>query len=395
VVDALLGTGLKGRAAGRMAELIHEINTGFPRAKVVALDIPSGLGSDTGEIDGETVKADYTVTFTAPKAGQVLPPGCDRVGELRVCPIGSPPELYEADDSIYLALVGAAQLQGMFAARPPGAHKGDFGHVMVVGGSRGKAGAAAMAGLAALRSGAGLVTVASAESAVPIIASHVAELMTEPLPETEAGSISLRAFDYERLPPLVKDKSVLAIGPGLGTHPETVAVVRKLVEEAVQPVVLDADGLNAVAGTRLGGRKLILTPHPGEMGRLVGKSSAEVQADRAGMARGFAMKHGVTVVLKGQRTLIAFPDGRVWINPTGTPAMASGGAGDILTGLIAGLLAQFPERQDDAIAAAVYLHGLAGELAAEELGEKAVIATDLLQFLPEAMDECAGVPDEV
>lgn len=395
VLDALLGTGLKGPATGRMLELIREINGGFPDAKIVAVDISSGLDSDTGAIPGEAVRADCTVTFTAPKVGQVLPPGCERVGELRVCSIGSPPDLYENDDSIYLSLVEATQLRPLFQPRKPGAHKGDFGHVLVIGGSRGKTGAAAMAGVAALRSGAGLVTVASAESAVPVVASHAPELMTEPLPETEMGSISLRAFDYERLADLLRNKAVVALGPGLGTHPDTVAVVRRLVEESAQLMVIDADGLNALAGTEFKGRAPILTPHPGEMARLAGTSTSEVQADRVGVARTFAMERGVTLVLKGRRTVLAFPDGRVWVNPTGTPAMATGGAGDILTGMIAGLLSQFPDEPETAIAAAVYLHGRCGELGAAAVGEKVLLATDLLQFLPEAMDECAGVPDEL
>lgn len=394
VVDALLGTGIKGPASGRMLELIREINAGFPRAKVVAVDIPSGLMSDTASTEGESARADYTVTFTAPKVGQVLPPGCNRVGNLRVCPIGSPPELYENDDSIFLSLVEAGRLGRLFRPRAPGSHKGDFGHVLVIGGSRTKTGAAAMAGLAALRSGAGLVTVASAESAVAVIASHSPELMTEPLPETEAGSVSLRSFDYERLGPIVEKKDVVALGPGLGTHHETVAVVRRLAAEISQPLVIDADGLNALAGTEFRGRNLVLTPHPGEMARLTTKSVGEVQADRVGAARNFAMERRVTLVLKGQRTLLALPDGRVWINPTGTPAMATGGSGDILTGMIAGLLAQFPEEPELAIAAAVFLHGRAGELGAAEMGEKALVATDLLQFLPEAMDECAGLSNE-
>jgi NAD(P)H-hydrate epimerase len=393
VVDALLGTGLKGAAAGRMLELIREINTGFPHATIVALDLPSGLDSDRGTVPGEAVKARHTITFTAPKAAQVLPPACDYVGELRVCPIGSPPELYENDTSIFLSLVEPPLFQDLLGPRASGAHKGDFGHVLVIGGSRGKTGAAAMAGLAALRAGAGLVTVASAESAVPVIASHAPELMTEPLPETETGAISLRAFDYERLAGLVRGKEVVALGPGLGTHPETVAVVQRLVEEVEVPLVIDADGLNALAGVEFGGRGLVLTPHPGEMARLTGSSPAEVQNDRVGAARAFAMSRKATLVLKGQRTLLAFADGDVWINPTGTPAMATGGSGDILTGLIAGLLAQFPSCPNAAVAAAVFLHGRCGELGAAALGEKALIATDMLEFLPEAMDECAGVSD--
>ncbi len=390
VIDALLGTGLAGPATGRMAELIREINTGFPLAKIVALDIPSGLGSDSGRATGESVRADFTVTFTAPKIGQVMPPGCDSVGELRVCPIGSPAELYEKDPNVFLSLVEAAVFRRLLAPRSPGAHKGDFGHVLVIGGALGKTGAAAMAGMAALRAGAGLVTVASAESVIPTIAAHAPEIMTEPLPETEAGSIALRAFDYGRLAAVLSGKTVVALGPGVGTHPDTAEVVRRLAAELTVPLVVDADGLNALVGTNVRGGALVLTPHPGEMGRLTGKSVSEVQSDRIGTARGYATSHGVTVVLKGQRTLIAFPDGRVWINPTGTPAMAGGGSGDILTGLIAGLLAQSPGSPDEAVAAGVYLHGLAGELGAAEVGEKSLVASDLLQFLPDAIDHCAG-----
>lgn len=389
VVDALLGTGLKGPATGRMLEWIREINTGFPQAKVVALDIPSGLGSDSGALLGEAVRADYTVTFTAPKVGQVMPPGCERVGQLVVRPIGSPPQLYEQDDSIFLSLVEPAEFRDLFVPRPVGAHKGDFGHVLIVGGSRGKTGAAAMAGLAALRAGAGLVTVASAGSALPVIASHAPELMTEPLPETESGAISSRAA--ETLAGLFPGKDVVALGPGLGTHPETVALVRRLAASVNLPLVIDADGLNALAGcsVRFASPAPVLTPHPGEMGRLTGRTAAEIQADRLAAARGFALDRKVTVVLKGYRTLTAFPDGSVWINPTGSPAMATGGSGDILTGLIAGLMAQFPGRREQAVAAAVWLHGRCGELGAAAYGEKALIATDLLEFLPEAMDECA------
>ncbi|MGE5486800.1 MAG: NAD(P)H-hydrate dehydratase [bacterium] len=390
VVDALLGTGLKGPATGRMLEWIREINTGFPLAKVLALDIPSGLDSDSAASAGETVRADFTVTFTAPKVGQILAPNCERVGRLRVAPIGSPPELYEADDSIFLSTVEPAMIAPLLAKRAPGAHKGDFGHVLVIGGSRGKTGAAAMAGIAALRAGAGLVTVAAPESAIPVIASHAPELMTEPMPETDDGSLSLRVFDYGRLEKVTRGKDVIAIGPGLGTHADTVQVVRSLAAEAAQAMVIDADGLNALAGTDFSGagKLRVLTPHPGEMSRLAGRGTAEIQQDRVAAARELASERGVTVVLKGQRTLIAFPDGRVWVNLTGTPAMATGGTGDILTGMMAGLLAQHGQRAGEAIAAAVHLHGLAGELGAAELGEQTLIATDLLKYLPAAMRAC-------
>lgn len=396
VLDALLGTGLSGPPSGRMLEWIREINTGFPEARIVAVDIPSGLAGDSGVIPGECVRAHHTVTFTAPKIGQVMPPACDCTGELVVAAIGTPPEWYEPDPALWLSLAEPAQFGPLFGRRPRGAHKGDFGHVLVIGGSRGKPGAAAMAGVAALRAGAGLVTVATPESAAPAVASHAAELMTEPLPETDTGAISLRSFEYGRLDAIAARKSVIALGPGLGTHHETVQFVRDLLRRASVPVVIDADGLNALAGADPwpAGEHCILTPHPGEMSRLSGSSTARVQADRIGAAREFAAGRRVTVVLKGQRTVIAFPGGRTWINPSGTPALGTGGTGDILTGLIAGLIAQFPDQRDTAVAAAVWLHGRAGEIGAEKLGEKCLIATDLLRFLPRAMEECANLPDQ-
>jgi hydroxyethylthiazole kinase-like uncharacterized protein yjeF len=381
VLDALLGTGLRGPATGPMLGWIREVNSGFPRAKIVAVDIPSGLESDATGPAGETVRADYTVTFTAPKVGQILGPDSGRVGVLRVAPIGSPPSLFEQDDSIFLSLVEPSIFRALLAPRAPAAHKGDFGHVLVVGGSRGKTGAAAMSGLASLRAGAGLVTVASVEPAIPVIASHSPELMTEPLPDS---------FRCEEVAAVARGKDVLAVGPGLGAAPAIVETLRPVVAELPQPMVVDADGLNALAGAEFssGGRVRILTPHPGEMGRLAGVATVEVQADRVGVARRFATAHQVILVLKGYRTLIAFPDGRVWINPTGTPAMGTGGTGDILTGTIAGLVAQFPDKLNAAVAAACYIHGLAGELGAAELGEKSLIATDLLRFYPAAMNAC-------
>jgi NAD(P)H-hydrate epimerase len=395
VIDALLGTGLSGPAKGAMLDAVRRVNSEFPGAKIVAVDIPSGLASDTGQLLGESIRADHTVTFTAPKVGQVLPPNCERVGELCVRPIGSPPDLFERDDSIFLSMVEPAQFLHLLAPRPRASHKGSFGHVLIVAGSHGKTGAAAMSGMAALRAGAGLVTVASAERALPVIASHAPELMTEPLPETASGAISALAFDSGALPKIAKNKTVVAIGPGLTTNPQTISVVRRALHELPQPMVVDADGLNALASAEwTGDRRLrILTPHPGEMARLVKKTTAEVEENRVGIARGLARDRGVHVVLKGYRTLLAFPDGRVWINPTGTPAMATAGTGDILTGLIAGFLAQFPSDAGQAIAAAVYLHGLAGEIGARDLGEKCLIATDLLRYLPAAMEQCAHIPN--
>ncbi len=390
IVDALLGTGIHGPATGKSAELIRAINNGFPLADVVAVDLPSGLDSDSGDIAGDAVHADHTVTFTAPKICQVLSPACELGGKLHVAAIGSPPELYEADASIWFALSEPGLFAHLFRPRACDSNKGMYGHVLVIAGGRGKTGAAAMAGLGALRAGAGLVTVASAASAITAIASYTPEIMTEPLAETEAGAISTRSLDEGALHRILEGKNVVALGPGMGRDPETVEFVRRVVAELPAPMVVDADGLNALAGqdVRAQGPR-IFTPHPGEMSRLTGQTVAAVQQDRIASARSFATTHRVHLVLKGNRSVIAAPDGRVWINPTGSPAMATGGTGDVLTGLIAGLVAQFPEQLDAALLAAVWLHGRAGELGAAKLGEKSLIATDLFQFLPEAMREVA------
>lgn len=383
VVDALLGTGLSGPAKGRSAELIHEINTGFPDARIVAVDIPSGLESDTGKSSGESVQAHYTVTFTAPKMCQVLSPASDACGELRIAQIGSPPELYEQDRSMYLSLSEPRLFQHLFRPRASESNKGLYGHVLVVAGARGKTGAAAMAAAAALRAGAGLVTVASAGSAIATIAAYAPEIMTEPLPETDVGSIAGLTDALQR-------KNVAALGPGMGSHPETVRLIRRMVDEIQVPMVVDADGLNAIGHTDFHAKgPRIFTPHPGEMSRLTGKTTDEVQGARICTAREYAQQHAVTVVLKGNRSVIAFPDGRAYINPTGSPALATGGTGDVLTGIIAGLLAQFPTDLDNAVLAGVYLHGRAGELGAAAIGEKPLIATDLFRYLSEAIMTCS------
>ncbi|MGB9456829.1 MAG: NAD(P)H-hydrate dehydratase [Bryobacteraceae bacterium] len=385
IVDALLGTGINGPATGVIEQAIAKINGSLRPAKVVAVDIPSGMSADSGESPGKIACADYCVTFTAPKLGQVLPPNCDATGELIVRPIGTPPELLL---DVKIDLLEPSMFWRVMMPRPAGGHKGTFGHALVVAGSRGKTGAAALCGLGALRAGAGLVTVASAESAVPQIAAHAPELMTEPLSETPHGSIGLNAA----LAAAAEGKTVIAMGPGLGRQPEIPILVANLMEAAEQPLVLDADALVDIAKAPPTPRVRVLTPHPGEMARLTGKTTAEVQADRIGVARAFAEAHRLTLVLKGQRTVIAFPDGRVWINPTGTPAMGTGGTGDVLTGMIAGFLAQFPQHPDEAVAAAVYLHGLAGQIGARALGERSLIASDLLHYLPAAMEECAALP---
>jgi len=345
VVDALLGTGFREPVEGRYAELIATINQQFPRAKVVAVDIPSAM----------QVSADFTVTFAAPKAEMLLDPRAGNAGKLIVADIGIPAEYLQSD----LELSEPRDFEPLFQPRKRDANKGDYGHVLVVGGAAGKTGSVAMSGLAALRIGAGLVTVACADP------SRLApELMSQPLD----------AVNLDRM-------TVLAIGPGLGLNRE---LVSKLTSEAKVPTVIDADGLNSIAGTDFRGRgvETVLTPHPGEMARLLG---AKVE-DRVATTRQFAKDRNVCLVLKGFRTLIGYPDGKVWINPTGSPAMAKGGTGDILTGLIAGLVAQTRDT-GLAVRAAVWLHGRAGELAAEELTEYCVLATDLLTYLPRAIRE--------
>ena len=394
IVDALLGTGIHGAATGKSLELITVINEWFPLAEVVSVDIPSGLDSDSPNPPGPAVHANHTVTFTAPKPCQVLSPACELVGKLHVAQIGSPSDLYEKDPAIFLALSEAAVFAHLFRPRVRDSNKGLYGHVLVIAGGRGKTGAAAMSGIGALRAGAGLATVASAESAIAQIASHAPELMTEPLAETADGSISMRVMD--QLSGLVDKKNVVALGPGMGRNPETAQLIRRLVNELPRPMVVDADGLNALDAKSLRApAPRILTPHPGEMARLTNSTVADVQADRIGCARAFAQEHGVYLVLKGNCTVIAAPDGRAWINPTGSPAMATGGTGDVLTGMIAGLVAQFADQLEVALLAAVYLHGRSGELGAARLGEKSLIATDLFEFLPEAMREVADLSHSV
>ncbi len=364
VIDALLGTGLTGPARGRALDLIREMNDGFPAAALVSVDVPSGLCES-----GESVRSSHTVTFTAPKTDLVLPPTCDRAGELHVAPIGMPAGLLDENPDFWLELIEPAHFHRLLEPRPPGSHKGDFGHVLVIGGAEGKGGAAAMAGWAALKSGAGLVTVATAEAERRTVTALAPELMTQSW-DADPG-----------------EKDVLAAGPGLGTEPHRVAAMQRLFAQSALPLVVDADGLNALAGTAFQGPGpwRVLTPHPGEMARLAGCRTSDIQANRIGVAQRFAVERHVALVLKGQRTIVALRDGRVFVNPTGTPAMATAGSGDVLTGLIAGLMAQWPEHRDLALLAAVWLHGRAGELAAAALSELSLTATDLLRFLPAAI----------
>ena len=390
IVDALLGTGLDGPARGLPAHIIRDVRLHHGQASIVAVDLPSGLASDQAGGEGEVLDADITVTFTAPKPCQALQPNAARCGKLRIGAIGTTAAIVEAIPGDRLHAMEAADVKMFAAPRSVDSHKGVYGHVAVIAGSRSKPGAAILAGTAALRSGAGLATVITAKGAAPAIVGKTPELMTIPADELPDGSLGPASFDFDWL----ARAAVVALGPGLGALPENQALVRRLVAEIEQPLIVDADGLTALAGITAPAardgwprrtRTLILTPHPGEMARLTGLSTAEVQADRLGVARKLAVEKNAIVVLKGAGTLIAAPDGSVVINSTGTPAMATAGSGDVLTGVLAGLLAQFPEADPRrVVAAGVWLHGKAGEIAAERWGDRAMLAGDMLETLPGA-----------
>jgi NAD(P)H-hydrate epimerase len=384
-VDAILGTGFKPPVSGLYADAIEKMNAGG--VPVVAVDIPSGADADAispqdATQQGIIARADSIVTFTAPRPAHVF--GQFTSGASIVAKIGSPEEAVVS--SLHLNVITSRDIAPLVAARPADSNKGSYGHVLVIGGSLGKAGAAAMAGMAALRAGAGLSTVATPRSVLATVSGFHPELMTEPLPETEAGTIASSAI--EKINALAKGKSVLAIGPGISREPETSALVRKLIADHEIAVVLDADGLNAFEGRidelRGKGRSFVITPHPGEMARLAGCSIADVQKDRLATARQFAREHDLIVVLKGNRTLVVRPDGETWVNTTGNPGMSTGGTGDILTGMVAAMIAQNPKSVFLAVCAAVHLHGLAGDVMRDSVGEHSMVATDLLLGLSEA-----------
>jgi NAD(P)H-hydrate epimerase len=382
ILDALLGTGFRPPVEGLMAQAIEAVNA--VDAAVLAVDIPSGAAADEKlPPSGLVCRADAIVTFTAPQPAHLFAPLSG--GPIYLAQIGTPASLIGSE--LRTEVTTAAEVVPLLAPRAPESNKGSFGHVLVLGGSLGKAGAVSMAGMAALRTGAGLVSLGVPFGILNTVAAFAPEYMTIPLAETEAGGIAEEALEPEAMETLLARKTVVALGPGLGTDEETQSFARAFVRDCGIPLVVDADGLNAFAGQAnlLDGRErtLVLTPHPGEMARLTGLSVAGVQADRTGIARHFAMKHHCIVVLKGHRSVTALPSGELWINMTGNPGMATGGTGDLLTGLIAGLLAQFPERAAEVVPAAVWLHGAAGDRARGHLGEQPMIATDLLRFLPE------------
>lgn len=384
LVDALLGTGLSSTVTGRYAEIIESMNEA--NRPIVAVDLPSGLHADTGTVLGHAVRAALTVTFGLPKRGLYQNQGIDLSGDIDLVDIGIPPSYVDALES-HVTLITPQWVQGCLPRRERSGHKGTYGHAGIIAGSLGKTGAAAMAAQAALRVGTGLVTVATPSSLNDILEAKLLEVMTLPMPETKARTFSRAALD--RLLAFMATRDAVAIGPGLSTHPETVELVRALTTRLDRPAVLDADALNALTGRAaiLASCKTppIITPHPGEMARLEADATPQtINRDRIGTATRFARERGSFVVLKGARTVIARPDGAVAICPTGNPGMATAGTGDVLTGMVAGFLAQgLPSWE--AACTATYLHGAAGDLAAAAKGEIGMIAGDLLEQIPTAL----------
>ncbi|MDH5626126.1 MAG: NAD(P)H-hydrate dehydratase, partial [Nitrospira sp.] len=384
IIDALLGTGLSTDVTGVYSDAIRLMNrAGRP---VIALDMPSGIHADNGARLGQAVSATATVTFGLPKLGLYVGAGIDHAGTIHVVDIGIPTAYVEAVDSRTVLVTEEAVAKAL-PRRPASSHKGTFGHAGILAGSVGKTGAAALAAQAALRMGTGLVTVGTPGSVNDVLEAKLLEVMTLPLPETKARTLALSGLD--RVLAFIRTKTALAIGPGLSTQPETVELVHSLMKHLDRPSVLDADALNALAtrASLLTECKTppILTPHPGEMARLaVDATSQTVNADRIGTARRFARERGVYVVLKGARTVIARPDGLLAICPTGNPGMATAGTGDVLTGMMVGLLAQGVPAWE-AACAATYLHGSAGDLAAQQLGQAGMLASDLIAQIPHAL----------
>jgi hydroxyethylthiazole kinase-like uncharacterized protein yjeF len=396
IVDALLGTGIRGGASGLLAQVIENVNRFSQDAKaawpawIVAVDTPSGLPSDGEAAQGPVLRAHLTVTFTAPKIGQLVSADAGSCGALAVREIGTPAALVEEVGKGKLRWAGPEEFSELPLQRAAEAHKGSYGHVLLVAGSVGKTGAAILCGQAALRGGAGLVTLATPEPALATVAAAQAEYMTEALPATASGTVASEAARLGGFATLLHGMTVLGIGPGIGTHPETQEFVRSVVAHADLPIVLDADGLNAFAGQAeiLSNRKsahLVMTPHPGEMARLCGFATPEVQADRIRTATEFAGKWNAVVVLKGYHSVIAAPNGDVFVNTTGNAGLAKGGSGDVLTGLLAALIAQFGARDlYRVVALGTYLHGRAAELVSAESDESGVLAGEVARAVPVA-----------
>ncbi|MFQ6091194.1 MAG: NAD(P)H-hydrate dehydratase [bacterium] len=388
VVDAIFGTGIKGPVRGFPAEVIDLINRS--EGRIVAVDVPSGLNTDTGEVEGPCVRAEVTATMGLPKLGLLLFPGKACVGRLEVVDIGVPPQVVERA-GIAIELMEPEEIAHLVPRRSPNAHKGDCGRVAVVAGSVGMTGAAALCCQAVLRSGAGMAILGIPKSLNDLMEVKLTETMTKPLPETEERTLSLAA--EQEIEELLDWADVLALGPGLSQNSETQELVRKVIRRVSVPTVIDADGLNALSGhldcLTESEAELILTPHSGELSRLIERPISNIEANRVEVARQAARSFGTVLTLKGAPTVVADPSGHVHINPTGNAGMATAGCGDVLTGLIGGMLAQ-GLKGIDAARAGVYLHGLAGDLAAQTKGEWGVMAEDMVEALPEAMLGVSG-----
>lgn len=382
LVDALVGTGFTGKLIGQMAQVVESMNK--TNKVVIAIDMPSGVEADTGQISGAAVKADHTITFSLVKQGLLLYPGASYAGDVTVADIGIPRMLL-IDEEIRQNIITSAAVGKMFPKRSPNVHKGNCGKVFILAGSKGMTGAAALSADAAMRAGAGLVLLGIAESLHDIMETKLTEVMTRPLAETAAGIIGEGAVSH--IEEIAQDNDAIAIGPGLGRHEDTMKAVRQVIKKVEKPLVIDADALYALIGHTdiLTEAKAvpILTPHSGEMARLVGLTADEVNQDRIYITRQAAIEWGSIIILKGARTVVAFPDGEVYININGNAGMATGGAGDVLTGVIAALIAQGLSSHEAALAG-VYIHGLAGDIVARN-GMIGIIASDLIQALPAAI----------
>jgi NAD(P)H-hydrate epimerase len=399
ILDALLGTGLRGAATGLIAKAIGDLNllsrnaTAPVPALIVAVDVPSGLPSDGEPAEGPVVRSHATVTFTAPKIGQLISPNADCCGALAVRAIGSPPALVEELGKSNLRWSGPEEFASLPLVRPADSNKGLYGIVLVVAGSVGKSGAAILAGTGALKAGVGLVTIATPDKIQSVVASAESEYMTEPLPTDADGSIAIVGANDPAVPKILAGKTVLAVGPGLGQSPGTQKFIRWLVQSTEVPTILDADGLNAFAGKAdaLRERKsqfLAITPHPGEMARLLGISNADVQKDRVKIAVESAARWNAHVLLKGFHTILASPDGRIFINTTGNPGLAKGGSGDVLTGILAALTGQLGTTDWlRVLALGAWLHGRAADTLIEDADPSGIVAGDVARALPYARRE--------
>lgn len=385
IIDALFGTGLDRNVEGFYGDVIHFINSQpVPR---IAVDIPSGLDADTGFPLGVSVKADITVTFAVPKIGLAIYPGIDYAGKVYVADITTPKFL---EKDITSELITYDTIRRILKPRSQDTHKGTYGHLFILAGSPGKTGAATLAAQGALRAGTGLVTVGIPRSLNPIMAQKLTEAMTEPLPETESGTFGEKSIEATLKITTSSRKTALAVGPGISTTQDTAEFLYETLKNSPVPIVVDADGITLIARNLQMLKELkapiVLTPHPGEMSRLIGKTGEDVQKNRIGVARDFSSMYNVYTVLKGARTVISTPDSRVFINPTGNPGMASGGMGDILTGIIGGFLAQ-GYSPEDACVLGVFCHGLSGDFVARKKGEAGIIAGDVANSLPETLRE--------